>query len=145
MSRRALGLIFAIMLMDVIGFSILIPIAPYIVGRYSDDALMVTMLAAIYAGAQFVAAPILGKLSDRLGRRPVLLVSVAGSAFGYFLFGIGGALWVLFLSRLSTASPPATGRPRSPTSWTSPRLKSWPETSRCLASPAGSASYSGRL
>ncbi len=97
---RSLSLIFFIMLMDIIGLSILTPVAPYIVKRYSDNALMVTMLTVIYAGAQFFAAPALGKISDRLGRRPVLLVSVLGSAIGYFVFGIGGALWVLFLSRL---------------------------------------------
>ena len=99
-SKPALGLIFFIMLMDIIGLSILVPVAPYIVKRYSGDALMVTMLTVIYAGALFFAAPLLGKISDRIGRRPVLLVSVMGSAVGYFIFGIGGALWVLFLSRL---------------------------------------------
>lgn len=97
---RALGLIFFIMLMDIIGLSILGPVAPYIVKQYNSDALMVTMLTVIYAGALFFAAPILGKISDRLGRRTVLLWSVFGSAIGYFIFGIGGALWVLFLSRL---------------------------------------------
>ncbi len=61
---------------------------------------MVTMLTVIYAGAQFFAAPLLGKISDRVGRRPVLLASVFGSALGYFIFGVGGALWVLFLARL---------------------------------------------
>jgi multidrug resistance protein len=61
---------------------------------------MVTMLTVLYAGAQFFAAPALGKISDRVGRRPVLLVSVFGSAIGYFIFGLGGALWVLFLARL---------------------------------------------
>jgi MFS family permease len=96
----ALGLIFAILLLDVIGISMLYPIAPYIVLRYSDDALMVTLLSVIYAAAQFVAAPVLGKLGDTYGRRPVLLVSLAGSAIGYIIFGVGGALWILFLSRL---------------------------------------------
>ena len=99
-TRRAFGLIFFIMLMDIVGLSILVPVAPYIVREFSNDALMVTMLTVIYAGALFVSAPILGKISDRVGRRPVLLVSVFGSAMGYFIFGIGGALWVLFLSRL---------------------------------------------
>jgi len=99
-SVRALGVIFFIMLMDIIGLSILGPVAPYIVKRYSDNALMITMLTVIYAGAMFIAAPITGKISDRVGRRPVLLVSVFGSALGYFVFGIGGALWVLFLARL---------------------------------------------
>ncbi len=98
--KRALGLIFFIMLMDVVGLTILMPVAPYIVQRYSGDALMVTLLSAIYAAAQFIAAPFLGKLSDRIGRRPVLLACVFGSAIGYFMFGVGGALWVLFVSRL---------------------------------------------
>jgi MFS transporter, DHA1 family, tetracycline resistance protein len=99
-TKRVLRLIFFIMLMDIVGMSIIFPVAPYIVQRYSNDALMVTMLTVIYAGAQFFAAPALGKISDRVGRRPVLLASVFGSAIGYFIFGIGGALWVLFLSRL---------------------------------------------
>jgi MFS transporter, DHA1 family, tetracycline resistance protein len=98
--KRAFGLVFFIMLMDIIGLSILSPIAPFIVHRYSSDALMVTLLTAIYAAAQFISAPILGKISDRVGRRPVLLVCILGSAVGYFIFGIAGALWVLFLSRL---------------------------------------------
>ena len=99
-TKRVLRLIFFIMLMDIVGMSIIFPVAPYIVQRYSSDALMVTMLTVIYAGAQFFAAPALGKISDRVGRRPVLLASVFGSAVGYFIFGIGGALWVLLLSRL---------------------------------------------
>ena len=97
---RALALIFFIMLMDIVGLSILGPVAPYIVKQYGGSALMVTMLTVIYAAALFFSAPFLGKISDRVGRRPVLLVSVLGSAIGYFIFGIGGALWVLFISRL---------------------------------------------
>lgn len=88
------------MLMDVIGVSILYPVAPFIVGKYSHQALMVTLLSVIYGGAQFISAPVLGKLSDRFGRKPVLLVSLLGSIVGYVIFGIGGALWILFLSRL---------------------------------------------
>jgi multidrug resistance protein len=95
-----LGVIFMVILLDIVGLSILQPVQAYIVRQYSSDALSVTLLTVIYAAAQFVCAPILGRLSDRYGRRPVLLISVLGSAFGYFLFGFGGALWVLFLSRL---------------------------------------------
>ena len=99
-NRAALAFIFAVALLDMIGLSILIPIQAYVVRQYSDDALTVTLLTVIYAAAQFCAAPLLGTLSDRYGRRPVLLISVLGSALGYFMFGLGGALWVLFLSRL---------------------------------------------
>ena len=78
----------------------LVPVSAYIVRAYSADALSVTMLTVIYLITQFFAAPLLGRLSDRYGGRPVLLICLLGSAFGYFIFGIGGALWVLFLSRL---------------------------------------------
>src|SRR5512142_715298 len=98
--KIVLGLIFAIMLLDVTGVTILYPVAAYIVREYSSQALMVTLLSVIYAAAQFFAAPVLGKLSDRVGRRPVLLVSLLGSAVGYLIFGLAGALWILLLSRL---------------------------------------------
>ena len=99
-SKGALGFIFSVVLLDVIGLGLLMPVQAYIVRQYSEEALMVAMIPVLYAGAQFFAAPLLGKLSDHYGRRPVLLVSIFGSALGYFLFGIGGALWVLFLSRI---------------------------------------------
>jgi hypothetical protein len=99
-NQAALAFIFAVILMDLIGLTILIPVTPYIVSQYSRQALMVTLMTVLYAAAQFIAAPLLGRLSDRYGRRPVLLISILGSAVGYFLFGIGGAFWVLFLSRL---------------------------------------------
>lgn len=96
----ALLFIFAVVLLDVIGMSMLIPIQAYIVRAYNSDALTVTLLSVVYAAAQFAATPILGTLSDRYGRRPVLLISVLGSAAGYALFGMSGALWMLFVSRL---------------------------------------------
>jgi multidrug resistance protein len=99
-TKRALGLIFVIMLMDVIGITILAPVAPYIIRRFSNEALMVTMVTVLYAGGQFVAAPLIGKLGDRYGRRPVLLVSLFGQGIGYLIFGLGGSLWMLFLGRI---------------------------------------------
>ncbi len=99
-TRRSLALIFAVLLMDVIGITILGPVAPYIVQRYSDQAIMVSMITVLYAAAQFFAAPLMGKLGDRHGRRPVLLVSLIGQAAGYVVFGLGGSLAVLFLGRL---------------------------------------------
>ncbi len=98
--KGALGFVFSVVLLDVMGLGLLLPIQAYIVRQYSNEAIMVAMIPVLYAAAQFFAAPLLGKLSDRFGRRPVILYSITASAFGYFLFGIGGALWVLFLSRL---------------------------------------------
>jgi DHA1 family tetracycline resistance protein-like MFS transporter len=88
------------MLMDVVGITLLSPVAPYLVQEYSSEALMVTMITVLYAGGQFIAAPLIGKLGDRYGRRPVLLVSLFGQAIGYLIFGLGGSLWVLFLGRI---------------------------------------------
>jgi multidrug resistance protein len=98
--KRSLAVIFSIMLMDIVGISVLSPVAPYIVQRYSSEALMVTMITVLYAAAQFFGAPLLGKLGDRYGRRPVLLASLLGQAAGYLIFGIGGSLGVLFAARL---------------------------------------------
>ncbi|MWW18213.1 MFS transporter [Listeria innocua] len=86
------------------GFSIIMPVVPFLVAPYvsnsSEQALMVTLLTSVYALCVFFAAPGLGALSDWFGRRPVLLICFIGSAIGYFVFGLGGALWVLFLGRI---------------------------------------------
>lgn len=99
-SRRALTFIFLTVFLDLLGVGILVPVIPFLVGEYSTDALTVGLLALTFSGAQFLAAPLLGRLSDRWGRRPVLIFSVLGSAVGYALFAVGGALWVYFLARL---------------------------------------------
>ncbi|MEH7512446.1 MFS transporter [Gottfriedia acidiceleris] len=87
-----------------IGFSIITPIVPYLVQPYisnpGDQAIVVTLLTSVYAICVFFAAPGLGALSDRFGRRPILLLSFFGSAIGYLVFGVGGALWVLFAGRI---------------------------------------------
>jgi DHA1 family tetracycline resistance protein-like MFS transporter len=87
-----------------IGFTIIAPVVPFLVQPYTsnpgEQAIVVTLLTSVYAVCVFFAAPGLGALSDRYGRRPVLLVCLLGSAIGYLVFGIGGALWVLFAGRI---------------------------------------------
>ncbi|AQS09865.1 tetracycline resistance protein, class C [Clostridium saccharobutylicum] len=87
-----------------LGFTIIAPVIPFLVQPYisnpADQAIVVTMLTSIYAVCVFFAAPVLGALSDKYGRRPLLLVCLLGSTIGYIVFGIGGALWVLFAGRI---------------------------------------------
>ncbi|WHY17485.1 MFS transporter [Paenibacillus sp. G2S3] len=87
-----------------IGFSIIMPVVPFLVQPYTsspgEQAIVVTLLTSVYAVCVFFAAPALGALSDKFGRRPLLLVCLLGSAIGYLVFGIGGALWVLFAGRI---------------------------------------------
>lgn len=86
-----------------IGFTIIAPVVPFLVQPYTNSgnqAIVVTLLTSVYAFCVFFAAPGLGALSDRYGRRPILLVCLLGSAIGYTVFGIGGALWVLFAGRI---------------------------------------------
>lgn len=102
--RRALVFILVTGLMTSLGFGIINPAAPFLVSRYVADPAqlgsVVGWLASSYAICTFLAAPALGALSDRFGRRPVLLICILGSALGWLAFGIGGALWVLFAGRI---------------------------------------------
>ncbi len=98
-SRRALTLIFLTVFLDLLGVGILMPVSPFIVRQYHNDALTVGLLALSFSAAQFFASPIMGALGDRYGRRLVLIFSLLGTAFGYFLFGWATTLWLLFLSR----------------------------------------------
>ncbi|MGV2882084.1 MFS transporter [Paenibacillus taichungensis] len=87
-----------------IGFSIIAPVVPFLVQPYissaGQQAIVVTLLTSVYAFCVFFAAPVLGALSDKYGRRPLLMVCLLGSAIGYLVFGIGGALWILFAGRI---------------------------------------------
>ncbi len=92
--------IFVIILVDLLGLTIIIPLMPLYATTYGGDAWTIGLLGATYPIAQFVGAPVLGRLSDRFGRRPVLLVSQIGTLIGFLLLGFANALWLLFLSRL---------------------------------------------
>lgn len=96
---RRMAVLMLTALINFIGIGIIGPFAPALASRYGADALAIGLLSTAYALAQFVGVPALGALSDRFGRRPILLVSLLGSALGYAVFGVGGALWVLFLGR----------------------------------------------
>src|ERR1051326_2695629 len=104
LNRKSLFFLATVTLLNTMGMAIVGPVTPYITQHYLKDAdnlaVVVAWMVSIYGLCQLIAAPGLGLLSDRFGRRPVLFVCLAGSALGYLLFGLGGALWVLFLGRI---------------------------------------------
>lgn len=94
MNRSRLTTIFFIVFVDVLGFGLILPLLPYYAEQYGANAVIVGLLVASYAAAQLIGAPILGRMSDRYGRRPVLLISIAGTALGFLLLGVAEPLGV---------------------------------------------------
>jgi multidrug resistance protein len=98
--KRVFLVLFAIQFMVMLGFGIIIPILPYYAQSFGADAFTLGMLMAVYSIMNFVFAPIWGSLSDRIGRKPVLLIGLAGFAASYFLFAMSTQLWMLFATRI---------------------------------------------
>jgi DHA1 family tetracycline resistance protein-like MFS transporter len=98
--RGALGIILFIAFLDLMGFGIILPQLPFYAIRYHVSPVRVTLLLSIYSLCQFIAAPMLGVVSDRYGRRPVLVFSQLGSAIGYAILGL---VTVLNLSNAAVA------------------------------------------
>jgi len=97
--RRARSTLFLIVFTDLIGFGIIIPLLPLYAESYHPAPWLFGLLMACYSAMQFVFSPILGRLSDRVGRRPVLLISLAGSVAGAAMFALADSLPLLFASR----------------------------------------------
>lgn len=95
-----LGIIFSTVLIDLIGFGIVIPLVPLYAEKFGASVVQIGFLTAVYALMQLIFAPVLGRVSDRYGRRPVILGSLMGSAIAWLMFGFAPALWVLFLARI---------------------------------------------
>lgn len=92
--------VFVIVLIDLLGISIIIPLVSLYAASFGANALMIGLLSAAYPIMQFIFAPILGRLSDRFGRKPILVVSQIGSLIGFLVMGLAGSLPVLFLARI---------------------------------------------
>ncbi|MGH9077935.1 MAG: MFS transporter [Acidimicrobiales bacterium] len=85
---------------DLVGFGIVLPILPIYAKRFHASSFEAAMLVAAFSAASFVASPLWGRLSDRVGRRPVLVVSLVGTAAGSLLTGLAGGLALLFVGRV---------------------------------------------
>lgn len=109
--RRALLLLFGVLLLIMLGFSVLFPVEPYYVRGFGADARTMGVIVGIYSTMQFIFAPLWGRLSDRIGRRPVLMVGLLGYVVSQTFFGLASSLWMLFAARtmagvLSAAAMP---------------------------------------
>lgn len=100
LARGRLGVIFLTVLIDLVGFGIILPILPYVAQRFGAGGLGLGVLMGGFSGMQFVANTVLGRMSDRTGRRPVLLATMLFNALGYLLFAAAGNYPLLLLARL---------------------------------------------
>ena len=97
---RGFWVIWSTVALDMVGFGIVAPILGRYADRFGASGFQVGLLFASFSLAQMVCSPLLGRLSDRVGRKPVIVVSLIGTAIGSFVTGIAGALWVLFIGRI---------------------------------------------
>lgn len=97
---RQLAALFGFCVIDTLGFGLLVPLVPYMAERFGTAPQFITPLLGSYSLCQLLAAPYWGRLSDRYGRRPILMSSMAGACASYALLGLAGNVWWLLLSRM---------------------------------------------
>lgn len=98
--KKELWLIFLIVFIGLLGFGIVIPTLPFIAERFGANATTIGILGGTYSFFQFIASPILGRLSDKYGRKPLLSISLFGTFIGYLIIAFTNNLWMIFLSRI---------------------------------------------
>jgi multidrug resistance protein len=100
MKKSPLVILFVTVFIDLIGFGIVLPLLPFYAEHFGANALLVGLLSTSFSLMQFLFAPVWGRLSDRLGRRPVILAGLLGSSLSYLTFALAQSLPILFLSRI---------------------------------------------
>jgi len=98
-NQKSISILFFTLIVVMLGFGIIIPIMPFYVKSFGASGSVLGVLMAIYGVLQFIFAPIWGSLSDRIGRKPVLMIGVFGNAIAQLLFGLSTQLWMLFAAR----------------------------------------------
>ena len=97
---KRIWVIFLIIFVNLLGFGIIMPLLPYYVESFGAGPIMIGLITAAYSLFQILSAPVLGELSDKFGRRPVLLISIFGTTISFLLLGVAHSLPLLFLSRI---------------------------------------------
>lgn len=95
-------------LIDMLGFGIVIPVLPFYALELGASALQVTLLIASFSAMQMAATPVWGRVSDRRGRRPLLIAGLFASAVSYLIFGLAQSLWLLLISRMAAGAAGGT-------------------------------------
>jgi MFS transporter, DHA1 family, tetracycline resistance protein len=99
MNKRLLN-VGLIVLIDMLGFALIVPLLAYFADSFGATAFQTGLLVASYAAMQMIGAPILGRISDRFGRRPVFLISILGTFIGFLILAFANSLGILFFSRI---------------------------------------------
>ena len=110
-----LGVVVLIVLVDLLGFTIVMPLLAPFAKQYGFSGAQIGLLFAAYPMCQLVAGPILGRLSDRYGRRPLLIVSQAGTALSFLILGLSSNFTVMLLARMLDGASGGTSWWRRPT------------------------------
>src|SRR6187549_4141602 len=97
---RPLLIIFLTIFVNLVGFGIIIPLLPFYAVTFGASPLVIGLLFAVFSLCQLVAAPVLGDLSDRYGRRPVLMFSLAGTVVSFVMLAVAHSVWMLFAARI---------------------------------------------
>ncbi len=108
MKRATSYVLFTSVLVDMIGAGIVIPVLPFYATSFGASPFQVTSLFAAFSAMQMVATPLWGRVSDRRGRRPLLIAGLFASAVSHLIFGLAGSLWLLFLSRIAAGAAGGT-------------------------------------
>src|SRR5213595_1633272 len=100
LQRVSLLPVFLIVLVDVFGMTLVIPLLAIYAETFSASPLQATMLVSVYAACQLFSGPIIGHISDRVGRKPMLLISQVGTFIGFIVMARAQALWMLYAARI---------------------------------------------
>ncbi|MCM3237519.1 MFS transporter [Heyndrickxia oleronia] len=112
-SKKVLPILFLIMFLVMVGFGIIIPVMPFFAEDMGANPTELGLLMAVYSFMQLISAPIWGRVSDKIGRKPVMMIGILGLSVSFILMAISSQLWMLFIARiigglLSSANMPTT-------------------------------------